>query len=398
MRHPRRAGRGCSRCQKRIGGLRIDRRTQLQNIATRYRRLQTIEGTLAVRKRRWITRRGETKEAWIVDYVDQRGERHIKTFVRKKDADAHHAEVVVDISKGTHTPESRSLTVKQAAEHWLATAEIEKLERSTIDHYRIHVSKHIVPKIGATKLSTLTTPQVNAFRDTLLRELSRPMARKVLASFRSIIKDARRRGTIAHNVADGVTIGADKRAQRRLEVGRDIPKPDEVRRILAAAEEKLWRAFLVTAAFTGLRASEMRGLRWGDVDLACGTVHVRQRADAWGHIGQPKTHTGQRATPVGPYVVSVLKEWKLACPKGEHDLVFPAATATRWCTRQCSTPATGRHSGQPGWSMPRGSQSIPAYMRSATSSLAGASTGRRRVGSNCHSRRCSSGSAIQPSP
>ena len=195
---------------------------------------------MSVRKRKWITRRGDAKEAWIVDYVDQRGERHIKTFVRKKDADAHHARVAVDLSKGTHTPESRRLTVKQAAEQWLTTAEIEKLERSTIEHYRTHVIKHIVPKIGATKLATLTAPQVNAFRDTLLRELSRPMARKVLASFRSIIKDARRRGTIAHNVAEGVTIFADKRTKRRLEVGRDIPSPDEVRRILASADTS-WR-------------------------------------------------------------------------------------------------------------------------------------------------------------
>ena len=101
---------------------------------------------MSVRKRKWITRRGDAKEAWIIDQVDQRGERHIKTFVRKKDTDAHHARVAVDLSKGTHTPESRSLTVKQAAEQWLTTAEIEKLERSTIEHYRTHVIKHIVPR------------------------------------------------------------------------------------------------------------------------------------------------------------------------------------------------------------------------------------------------------------
>ena len=61
----------------------------------------------------------------------------------------------------------------------------------------------------------------------------------------------------------------------RLEVGRDIPRPDEVRRILASAGPGPWRGFLVTAAFSGLRASELRGLRWSDVDLARGTVHVR---------------------------------------------------------------------------------------------------------------------------
>jgi integrase len=277
---------------------------------------------MSVRKRTWFTA-GVAREAWVVDYIDADGGRHIKTFARKRDADAHHADVTVNVAKGVHTPESRSLTVAQAGEQWLTAAELERLERSTLDHYRTHVIKHIAPRIGAAKLATLTTPQVNAFRDELLRNLSRPTARKVLASFRSIVIDARRRGTIAHNVAEGVRIGGDKRATRKLEVGRDIPTPDEVRRILAAAEG-VWRPFLVVAAFAGLRASELRGLRWSDIDLSAGAIHVRQRADAWGSIGQPKSHAGKRAIPVGPFVVNTLKEWKLARPtKGAGDLVFP---------------------------------------------------------------------------
>jgi integrase len=276
---------------------------------------------MSVRKRSWTTKQGEAKEAWIVDYVDGKGERHIKTFARKSDAVAEHAKVMVDVSKGIHTPESRSLTVAKAAEQWLKAAEGEGLERSTLEHYRTHVDRHIVPRIGAAKLATLTTPQVNAFRDALLDDLSRPLARKVLVSFR--IKDARKRGTIAHNVAEGVTIKSDKRAARKLEVGRDIPTPDEVRRVLGATEGR-WRTFLVVAAFTGLRVSELRGLRWSDVDLKTGTVHVRQRADAWGEIGPPKTHSSERAIPVGPYVVNTLKQWKLASgTKGATALVFP---------------------------------------------------------------------------
>ena len=42
---------------------------------------------MSVRKRTWRTSKGEAKEAWIVDYVDQQGDRHIETFERKKDAD-----------------------------------------------------------------------------------------------------------------------------------------------------------------------------------------------------------------------------------------------------------------------------------------------------------------------
>jgi integrase len=274
---------------------------------------------MSVRKRRWTTNKCEQREAWVVDYAVN-GKRHTKTFERKRDADRYHAGVTVDVGKGIHTPESRSLTVAQAAEQWLAYVELEGLERSTIDHYRTHVNRHIKPRIGATKLATLTTPTVNGFRDELLADLSRAMARKVLVSFRSIIKDARRRGTIAHNVSEGVTIKNDKRADRKLEVGRDIPTPDEVRRILAAPPRD-WRAFLVVAAFTGLRASELRGLRWTDIDLSAGAVHVRQRADAWGTIGRPKTETSERSIPVGPFVINTLKEWKLASPKSE--LVFP---------------------------------------------------------------------------
>ena len=276
---------------------------------------------MAVRKRTWTTYNGDRREAWVVDYTAN-AKRHIKTFTRKKDADAYYAHVTVDVAKGIHTPESRSLTVAQAAEQWLASAELEELERSTLDHYRTHVAKHIVPRIGTTKLATLTTPQVNAFRDGLLADLSRALARKVLVSFRSIIKDARRRGTIAHNVAEGVTIKSDKRDERKPEVGRDIPTPGEVRCILAAAQGR-WRVLLVVDAFAGLRASELRGLRWSDVDLKRGEIHVRQRADAWGTIGPPKTKTSKRSIPIGPFVVNTLKEWKLACPKTELNLVFP---------------------------------------------------------------------------
>ena len=40
-------------------------------------------------------------------------------------------------------------------------------------------------------------------------------------------------------------------------------------------------------------------------------------------MGQPKSAAGQRSVPLPPSVVSTLREWKLACPKGELDLVFP---------------------------------------------------------------------------
>jgi len=66
-----------------------------------------------------------------------------------------------------------------------------------------------------------------------------------------------------------------------------------------------------------------RGLRWPDVDLKAGELHVRQRADCFGVIGAPKTNSSRRAVPLGPDLSLTLKNWKLQCPKGELDLAVP---------------------------------------------------------------------------
>src|SRR5262249_43630261 len=74
---------------------------------------------------------------------------------------------------------------------------------------------------------------------------------------------------------------------------------------------------------TGMRASELRGLAWGDVDFERKVLHVRQRANLWCELGAPKSEAGDREIPMSPMVVNALREWKLACPKGNNNLVFP---------------------------------------------------------------------------
>jgi integrase len=275
---------------------------------------------MSVRKRTWTTRKGEQKEAWIVDYSDQDGDRHIETFEKKRDADAFHATVRVDVSKGEHIAPSKSETVAEAAERWIRRVEAEGRERSTVRQYRQHVNLHIVPRIGTIKLAHLTAAKVETFRDDLLVSLSRALARKVLTSLKSILKGAKR-----GQLAADVSIGKDKR-KRKLEVGRDIPTPAEIKRLIDAATDGRRRALLLTAALAGLRASELRGLRWTDVDLKTGELHVRQRADRYCKIGAPKSESSVRAIPIAPDVLTALKEWKLACPKGEGGLVFPTGT------------------------------------------------------------------------
>jgi len=277
---------------------------------------------MSIRKRTWLTRAGEAKTAWVVDYSDPGGIRRQKTFHRKKEADAWAASTAVAVRQGTHTADSASISVAEAAKLWLRRVEADGRERSTVRQYRQHVRDHVTPHIGNVKLSQLTTPVVEAYRDTLLQSLSKPLARAVLASLKALIGEAQRRGLTATNPARPVSVRIEGRQKRKLQVGVDVPTTDEVRLILATAAGR-WRPLLIVAAFTGLRASELRGLRWHDVDLDKAVLHVRQRADRWNAIGRPKSEAGERTVPLAPVVVSTLREWRLACPNGEAGLVFP---------------------------------------------------------------------------
>jgi integrase len=275
-----------------------------------------------VRKRTWTNSKGE-QTAWVADYFDQAGKRHIKTFDRQREARDWLVTAQGEVTRGIHTPENTSITVAEAAELWIEKGKLEKLERSTLRQYRNHVDLHIKPsRIGNEKLARLSAPTIEAFRDDLLRKGSRQMARKVVASLKSILGEAQRRGLVAHNAAQPVRVDVKKREQGKLAIGRDIPSKEEIQTILAKADGR-WRPLFVTAIFTGMRASELRGLTWDDVDFERRVISVRQRANLWGEIGSTKSAAGEREIPMAPMVVNALREWRLACPKGAGGIVFP---------------------------------------------------------------------------
>jgi integrase len=297
---------------------------------------------MSVRKRTWKTSAGFEKEAWVVDYVDQAGKRRLKTFAKKKPADNFAATANVEIRAGIHTADSASKTIADAGRLWVETGEKSGLERATLAGYRQHLKLHIEPYLGNLKLSQLSAPMVREFEDKLARgdmpggatpqPRSRAMVRKVRVSLSSLLSDAQERGLVSRNVVRDLRKarrrGAERQGERRqkgkLKVGVDIPTREEIKAIVGAAQGR-WRPIIMTAIFTGLRSSELRGLRWRDVDFDKRELHVRQRADRYSAIGKPKSDAGERAVPLTPMVANTLREWKLACPKSADGLVFPSS-------------------------------------------------------------------------
>jgi len=248
---------------------------------------------------------------WQASYVDGAGQRRAKLFERKSDAEAWLVETRHDVARGLHTPERVSPTVKEAGALWIKRCNEKKLERSTIRAYEEHLSLHICPFISAKKLSELNVPAVYAFADQL-RDAGRSaeMIQRVVRSLGAIFKEARRRGLANTAPTEGLELDLPDREDPRPV----IPTKTELQAIVTHAQGR-WRPLVLVAIFCGLRASELRGLRWADVDFDAREINVTQRADIYHRIGNLKSKSGYRSIPCPSIVINALREWKLVCPR-----------------------------------------------------------------------------------
>jgi integrase len=277
-----------------------------------------------VRRRTWTTPKGQKHESWRVRYVDQHGITRTRQFDLKRDADAFRVKAESEVLSGVHTADSASVTVAEASDLWIATAQGNRRDAGTIKSYRELANLHVKPLIGSEKLSRLTQPKVVAFADALKATRSLAMASKAVRALSMILADAMRRGLVAQNVARGVTVARSSRDKARA-----TPPPIEhLKALLEAAdtlanEDPALPVMLRLAMLAGPRQSELRAFIWPNADFAGRELHVCQRADRWGAIGAPKSAAGTRSIPIGPTLASNLKQWKLRCPPNALNLVFP---------------------------------------------------------------------------
>jgi integrase len=306
---------------------------------------------VSVSKREWISS-GEVHTAWVVRYRDAEGkQRQGGTYALKRDAKARELEINGQLDKGIHRPDRTSITVREAAALWIDRCEGEKLETETIGGYKSIITRRIeaatcpsgVPngwpgKLGDVKLSKLTAPMFVAFRRQVVKlpvrkrrgiiegsTISQGTAKLILTIFKAILKEAQACGLLVVNPADaskGRRTKQNDRDKPPIRIGHEIPDKPDIRAIIAASTG-VWRVMAITAAFTGMRASELRGLPWDNVDLNGHVIHVWQRADARRKIGPCKTGSGYRDIPISDVVVDTLREWKKICPDGQLDLAFP---------------------------------------------------------------------------
>ena len=234
------------------------------------------------------------------------------------DADERHAAVKVSVGQGTHTPVNKSITVAKAAEQWLEYVKGEGAERSTTEQYQRHADLHIVPRCGGEKLATLTTPRIEQIRIGPRHEPADGAKGAPKPESHHQGRSPARRGR------------AERRRRRHDPKGQARRKPQACGEVDIPSRARSMRSFGPRRAGGGHSLSQPHSPACeprscagcgGLISTLKGTISVRQRADAYNDIGEPKSASGVRSFPLRPIVISTLREWKNACPHGE--LVFP---------------------------------------------------------------------------
>lgn len=284
-----------------------------------------------VRKRTWTNAKGKECHAFIVDYVDNRGDRQRKQFKRYKEADKFRVKIEGELSRGTYRADADKITIKEVCEAFLdhCQGRMEREERMTRKMYTVykgHVNNHILHAnhgVEGRKLSQFTTSSVGEFRDALRDSgISVVTTRKILATLHSALEFAIGKDWVATNVAHGVkVIGPRDEGSKKV-----VPPSKEALKAILEKAPKGLKLKIMFAALTGLRASEQWGLKWMDVDFAKGEIHVHQRMDNYGTEGPTKSKAGVRTVPLSDALVHKLKEHKLASKfKKPEDFVFANA-------------------------------------------------------------------------
>jgi len=232
----------------------------------------------------------------------------------KKDAQKVLTEKMAEIDQGTYV-ELPKLTFKEFAELWLKSYAETSLKPSTLELYKIIVGKHLIPQWGDYRIKEIKTAQIQIYVSERLKKVSPKTVKNEVAVIKEMFKHAHRWGYVKTNQAEHVQ--RPKVDKREI----DILEPPEIEKLLHHSTEAYRMAFR-TAVMTGMRAGELWGLQWGDVDWNSGQIYVRR--SLWnGAFQTPKTKTSIRKIDIPSSLAFELKKWKLACPISKQELVFP---------------------------------------------------------------------------
>lgn len=240
-------------------------------------------------------------------------------------------------------------TVGEWAQRWLAEGE-HRLRASTVAGYRSKWKELVAPTWADTAIKDVTPAGVRRWvRQLEEAELAPATVRQSAVVLRLVLGTAVAHDAIAVNPVSGLRLGAARRIEPRFLTVLEVEALAEAishpafkvagngARVAARSERPDLALMVRLAAYCGLRAGELVGLRWRRVDLEGRTLHVVETVtDVQGHLVTGPTKSGkQRTVPLpGPVVDGLREHREQATRTGPEDWVFPNEGTTYGPLRQ----------------------------------------------------------------
>ncbi len=272
----------------------------------------------------------KNKEGKIIGYrgayFGPDGKRRYVSGKTKEDARKKKRQAMTDADRG-FVFDAGTVTVEEYLDRWLTDSVRGTVRRSTFAQYESVVSRHIAPTLGRLKLKALTPAHLRSlYRKKLDVGLAPRTVQYIHVTLHKALKQAMMDGLIPRNVTEAV-----KAPQAHKKEVKPLTS-NEVKALLSAAVGDRLEALYVVAIHTGLRRSELLGLKWTDVDLDAGTLSVQRSLDTDRTFNPPKRNKSRRTVKLTGQAVEALKSHRarqneerlrLGSLWEDHNLVFP---------------------------------------------------------------------------
>ena len=231
----------------------------------------------------------------------------------REEAKAVRARMVDKLASGGFIVPSKT-TLAEYLETWLNEYARANLAPRTAEGYQLIVRRHLVPALGTITLTGLKPEHIQRYQSEKLSAgradgkggLSPHTVRHHYVTLHTALEHAVKMGLLGRNAADGVSPPRFQRHpwQSLSEYG--------VSSVLEAARGSKYYPVFYLALYTALRRSELLALRWCDVDLLLGRVHVTRSLHQLGGgemvIRSPKSERSRRLVSLPPSAAEVLRE------------------------------------------------------------------------------------------
>lgn len=176
------------------------------------------------------------------------------------------AQKVVEYDSGLYSDPTQ-MRVREWAEIWQKDY-LNSVKSSTKEQYSYNIRKHIVPSLGAVRLSKLTSPMIQRFYNKSLETISPKSVRNIHGILHKMLAQAVKVRYIPLNPCDA----CEPPIVPRKEI--QPLTPEQVTLFLREIQGTVNENMLIVDIFTGMRQSEIAGLTWDCIDFEKGTITI----------------------------------------------------------------------------------------------------------------------------